>query len=352
MPPERTITPRNHLLFDPWNTESSGHQRSDSNPGTSWRRTRGAKLAQQLRTGDSTINSFVYRGTKGGSAEKVYEKGEWEWDWGGDARGGRGGAGFEKKGRNGNGKGEEREDGQRDIRFMMRAGKDGNGAGVGAGEKRLDTEGKGKMGGSPLASTSVLTLTSTSTSTPPTSTSHTETGDTSSEPVSASIPDPTPSFERPSTQTPGAFNMDPTPNSTPSTSIQQSLPSAPLKPLHEESNILRNTTIYINGQTTPLISDHKLKSLLVSHGATLSLSLSRRITHVIIGKPNGGPGKGGAGGGLAAGKIQKEISRGGWRGIRVVGVEWVLESIKAGKRLPETRFAVNLLGQRSVLEFM
>ncbi|KAL4968535.1 uncharacterized protein BDV14DRAFT_196837 [Aspergillus stella-maris] len=343
MPPERTITPQNHLLFDPWNTASSGHQRSDSNPGTSWRRTREAKLAQQLRTGDSTINSFVYRGPNGGSAEKVYEKGEWKWDWSGDARGGRGGAGFERKGRNGNGKGEEREDGQRDIRFMMRAGKGGT------SDRQVD--GKGKADSSPVTSLSTSTSTVTAPASTPTSVSKTS-RDAGSEIISASIPNSTQSSEPPSTQTPGAFNMDPTPNPTPSTSREQSLQNTPLQPLNEESSILRNTTIYINGQTTPLISDHKLKSLLVSHGATLALSLSRRITHVIIGKPNGGPGKGGAGSGLAAGKIQKEISRGGWRGIRIVGVEWVLESIKAGKRLPETRFAVNLSGQRSVLGFM
>ncbi|KAL4956909.1 hypothetical protein BDW69DRAFT_181157 [Aspergillus filifer] len=346
MPPERTINPKNHLLFDPWNTASSGHQRSDSKPGTSLRRIREAKLAQQLRTGDSTINSFVHRGPKRGSAEKVYEKGEWEWDWGGDARRGRGGAGFEKRAGKG-GTVEEREDGQRDIRFMMRAGKGG------APARQVDGKSKGKVDSSPA--TSLSTSTSKPPSSTPTSASEIS-RDAGSEIVSASIPEAVSTQSSDplstSTQTPGVFNMDLTPSTTPSTSTQQSLPPTPLQPLHEESNILCNTIIYINGQTNPLISDHKLKSLLVAHGATLSLSLSRRITHIIIGKPNGGPGKGGAGGGLAAGKIQKEISRGGWRGIRVVGVEWVLESIKAGKRLPETRFAVNLSGQRSVSEFM
>ncbi|RAL15053.1 uncharacterized protein BO97DRAFT_237240 [Aspergillus homomorphus CBS 101889] len=116
--------------------------------------------------------------------------------------------------------------------------------------------------------------------------------------------------------------------------------------------IFASLTIHINGQTTPLISDHTLKRLLVTQGATLSLSLSRKITHVIIGVPNAGPGNGGAGGGLAATKIQKEIQRGGWKGIKVVGLQWVLDSIKAGKRLSEGRYAVQLGGrQRSVLGF-
>ncbi|EAW18406.1 uncharacterized protein NFIA_083580 [Aspergillus fischeri NRRL 181] len=117
--------------------------------------------------------------------------------------------------------------------------------------------------------------------------------------------------------------------------------------------ILKGTSIYINGSTMPHISDHRLKSLLVSHGAEIAISLSRKtVTHVIIGKPNGGPaGHSGAGGGLAAGKLQREISRGGWRGVKVVGVEWALESIKAGKRLSEGPFAMDLApgGQRSVM---
>ncbi|GIJ98899.1 hypothetical protein Aspvir_001021 [Aspergillus viridinutans] len=120
-----------------------------------------------------------------------------------------------------------------------------------------------------------------------------------------------------------------------------------------ERKILAGTTIYINGSTMPHISDHRLKSLLVSHGAQVAISLARRsVTHVIVGKPNAGPGAGaGAGGGLAAGKLQREIARGGWRGVKVVGVEWVLESIKAGKRLSEGRFAMDLApgGQRSVM---
>lgn len=88
--------------------------------------------------------------------------------------------------------------------------------------------------------------------------------------------------------------------------------------------ILTGATIYINGSTMPLISDHKLKHLLVSHGAKLSLVLSRSVTHIIIGRPNSPHSVGaskGAGGGLAAGKLQKEIERCG-RGVKVVGVEW------------------------------
>ncbi|OJK03358.1 hypothetical protein ASPACDRAFT_56783 [Aspergillus aculeatus ATCC 16872] len=108
---------------------------------------------------------------------------------------------------------------------------------------------------------------------------------------------------------------------TPSTSCETIPPSLHIEPMNNKK-VFSSLTIHINGQTTPLISDHALKRLLVSQGATLSLSLSRKITHVIIGVPNAGPGNGGAGGGLAATKIQKELQRGGWKGVKIVGVQW------------------------------
>ncbi|KAH6649771.1 hypothetical protein F5144DRAFT_21640 [Chaetomium tenue] len=102
--------------------------------------------------------------------------------------------------------------------------------------------------------------------------------------------------------------------------------------------IFDGLVIYVNGSTHPLVSDIKLKHLVSEHGARMSLHLGRRqVTHVILGKPSGP--NGGAGGGLAGGKLEREIRRVGGCGIKFVGVEWVLESIKAGKRLPEARFA-------------
>jgi hypothetical protein len=115
--------------------------------------------------------------------------------------------------------------------------------------------------------------------------------------------------------------------------------------------IFRNLCIYVNGSTAPLISDHKLKHLLAKHGATLSLSLGRRIfTHVIVGKTVS---NGGAGGGLAGSKIQKEITRVRGKSIKFVTAEWAVESIKAGRRLNEAQFLNTRLvapsGQKSVL---
>ncbi|KAB8303063.1 hypothetical protein EYC80_004516 [Monilinia laxa] len=117
--------------------------------------------------------------------------------------------------------------------------------------------------------------------------------------------------------------------------------------------IFDELVIYINGSTYPLVSDHKLKQLLAENGARMSMHLGRRqVTHIILGKPSQGVGSG-AGGGLAGGKLEKEIRRIGGCGVKYVGVEWVLESIKAGKRLPETRFSnlkVAPKGQRSVYD--
>lgn len=115
--------------------------------------------------------------------------------------------------------------------------------------------------------------------------------------------------------------------------------------------IFQNLCIYVNGSTAPLISDHKLKHLLAKHGATLSIALGRRsVTHVILGNTVS---KGGAGGGLAGSKIQKEISRVRGKGIKFVTAEWAVESIKAGKKLNEAQFSnIRLVapnGQNSVL---
>lgn len=87
------------------------------------------------------------------------------------------------------------------------------------------------------------------------------------------------------------------------------------------SKIFDGLVIYINGSTHPLISDHKLKHLLAQNGARMSIHLGRRqVTHVILGKPSGP--NGGAGGGLAGGKLEKEIRRVGGCGVKYVGVEW------------------------------
>ncbi|KAJ5571745.1 hypothetical protein N7535_005405 [Penicillium sp. DV-2018c] len=126
--------------------------------------------------------------------------------------------------------------------------------------------------------------------------------------------------------------------------------------LKSTSNIFAGVTVFVNGSTLPQISEYKLKHLLVGNGARTSIYMARKtVTHVIIGQPNTGTGNGaavsGAGGGLAAGKLQQEIARGGWKGVKVVSVDWAIESIRAGRRLAESRFPgmhVAAKGQRSV----
>ena len=101
--------------------------------------------------------------------------------------------------------------------------------------------------------------------------------------------------------------------------------------------IFNNLGFYINGSTAPTVSDHKLKQMLSENGGNVCLGLARRrVTHVIIGRPHDL--RGGAGGGLSGTKIQKEIQRIRGCGIRYVNVEWVMESLKAGKRLPEYQY--------------
>ncbi|KAK2750716.1 hypothetical protein FQN57_002789 [Myotisia sp. PD_48] len=96
----------------------------------------------------------------------------------------------------------------------------------------------------------------------------------------------------------------------------------------ENKQIFANVTVYINGSTSPLISDYQLKSLLVKHGAKLSMELGRRnVTHVILGRPNTKSqdsnlqGKG-VGGGLAGRKLQYEIQRTRGKPLQFVDVEW------------------------------
>ena len=91
----------------------------------------------------------------------------------------------------------------------------------------------------------------------------------------------------------------------------------------ERRKLFQNLRVYINGSTAPMVGDHKLKQLLAENGAGISIALGRRsVTHVILGTPNGCRNGPGAGGGLAASKIQKEIKRVGGCRVKYVGVEW------------------------------
>ncbi|KAH6697607.1 BRCA1 C terminus domain-containing protein [Plectosphaerella plurivora] len=86
-------------------------------------------------------------------------------------------------------------------------------------------------------------------------------------------------------------------------------------------HLFDGVVVYINGSTAPLVSDHKIRRILADNGAKISLHLGRRqVTHVIVGKPASG--SLGSGGGLAGGKLEKEIKKIGGCSVKFVGTEW------------------------------
>ncbi|EED21822.1 conserved hypothetical protein [Talaromyces stipitatus ATCC 10500] len=129
--------------------------------------------------------------------------------------------------------------------------------------------------------------------------------------------------------------------------------------VREEKGIFTHLTFYINGSTYPTISDHKLKHLLAEEGGNISLYLARKsVTHVILGSSatsnmsSAGTAGRKTGRLLASSKLQKEIvakTSGFGRGVKYVNVEWVIESIKAGKKLPEARFSPSTFSSMSRL---
>lgn len=109
--------------------------------------------------------------------------------------------------------------------------------------------------------------------------------------------------------------------------------------ISKSPQVFAGACIYINGSIYTTISDHKLKHLLVTHGARLSIHLGRRsVTHVILGRPNASAVPGAAGGGLSASKMQKEITKVMGNSVKFVTIEWVIESVANGNRAPEQRF--------------
>ncbi|KAJ5888779.1 hypothetical protein N7495_008820 [Penicillium taxi] len=310
-PPE----PQNQKFFDPWNSAATGHQRHASvyAGSASWKDTRALKLARQMRSGDCLLEgdadgdktARAFDGvctpdiglespseskleTNGGDSVRHTVNGSGEWRWVKDDEARRSRLGV------------------RDIRSFM-----------GVGKRKADDISK-----LPLEKKAKLV-------------------DDGRERERAVLPLP---LKAKSTS---ISNSTPTSTSSSSKFASTSTEKSPQK-----SKIFTGTTIYINGSTLPKISDHKLKHLLVHNGAKISISMTRKsVTHVVVGAPNAVGVGAGAGGGLSARKMQLEIGRGGWKGVRVVGVDWALESVEAGRRLAESRFEVLHVaekGQRSI----
>lgn len=288
--------PQNHEIFDPWNSSSTGHQQAE-NPyanTTAWRNTRGRKLERQFRSGDcvrsaddEVYKSMAFDGTvgplspEGNKNEKCHpsnkgsRSGTGEWRWVSEAEAKRAHTGV------------------RDIRSFMGVNKrkagDEEGGGKQLGKKKREREKlEFHTGREGVSSPRVVTTASTTTS-----------GSTSGSITSSTEPDSVPALANDATSAAGSDAKE---------------EPAPKK-------IFAGVTVYVNGSTLPQISDHKLKHLLVLHGARISIAMARKtVSHIIVGKS--GVAGAGAGGGLAARKLQQEIERGGWKGFRIVGVDW------------------------------
>ncbi|PGH14784.1 hypothetical protein AJ79_02800 [Helicocarpus griseus UAMH5409] len=307
--------------FDPWNSSSTGHQRAENfcTNTPEWQQVRSQKLGTQFDDNSG-------RGGRGGEWDWVsterYEEVRRKEEKIGDIRSFMGGV--KKKGRLEEGKNEN-------IAAVDGGIKKGNGAFVldDLGDEGGESDPSRKSG---------------RTSHSPFLAGNSGERDASIEThAQATLADPS-SVSSMKDIVPSSTSQPTQPS--PSLILQQT------PPVSRNNGIFANLTIYVNGSTS-LISDHKLKHLLVSNGANISLTLARRsITHVILGRPNKNQKGKGSGGGLAATKLQQEIQRVGGKGVKFVGVEWVLESVKAGCRLPEARFATLHMApdkQRSVM---
>ena len=284
MPPIRKhhqVTFNNHRVFDPWNSSSTGHQRGETSAGTAWRRTREEKLALQFSSSSSGDRE---RGDgRGCGYGDDDDDGEWVWMNDHPSLGNGNGHGH------GNGNESVKESSQKDIRDMFSVGK----------------------GSSSSSSSSFFSG-----------------GDNKVSCLSSSSSDITTTTKQNQDQPKISPQIQETTKKDQDQDQYQNQKQTPPK-------IFANLTIHLNAASSPLISDHALRHLLVAHGASLSLGVSRRVTHIIVGRPNTSSSSSsttgrdeskrsisGAGGGLSASKLQKEIAKAGCRGFRIVGVEW------------------------------
>ncbi|KAI6822779.1 hypothetical protein KC332_g10271 [Hortaea werneckii] len=275
--------PTKHI-FDAFNSSATGHQKAENrlSDSTSWRDSRNKKLREQ------------YSGGRGGGKRVSDTVGAGSLDFGQDGRTENGGWVKGAKGL--------RSDGQKSIVEMGRVSK--------------DTERPSKR--VKLEEDKPTKLVNPWTPVRKEDGSIRETSWTSHESSPSHLLSPLDS-------------IDSTPQQQSQQDAEEEGPEESLAP-----QIFRSLCFYINGSTMPTISDHRLKFVIRNHGGDLSIALGRRsVTHVIIGKTSA---QGGCGGGLAGSKIQKEIARQGGNAVNYVTAEWVTESIKAGKRLPESRF--------------
>lgn len=290
-------------FFDPWNSSSTGHQKADNRlaGSTSWRESRSLKLSAQFgggAGGGRRVADTVGAGSEDFGCDGRLENGGWE----------KGALGLREKGQlsvveSFGGRSGVRKGGVRDV----------------VGEKKVVVEEEEEEGllGIPSAQ--------------PLRDEWTQAQARVQEATQKPAREPVQKSTQPRAQEPGHEKEHEHDTGT----------------ISKTPQIFSGVCVYINGSTAPLISDHRLKQLLVTHGAQLSLHLGRRsVTHVILGRPNGSPLTSGAGGGLASSKIQKEIAKIGGKNVKFVTAEWVVESVRNGKRAPESMFEAVRLAQK------
>lgn len=268
--------PPTRVLFDPFNSSSTGHQRAENvlSGSTSWRDSRTYKLASQFkdssgRGGEQHLSDLVGAGSKEFGKDGRKRNGDWE----------KGAPGL-------------REDGWQDIRGMM----------TGSRKRGLE-ENRGESVGKKVKMVATFSLTSSLEQERHTDTKRSDAGSQRQEREAI----------------------------VPTTSATDISPAIPPK---QFPSIFKGLTIYLNGSTAPLISDHKLKSLVVSHGGNVGLGLARRtVTHVIIGET-----------GLAAGSIQKEVRKVRGESVKYVTALWVIDCVEAGRRKAEGPYLPEGLG--------
>lgn len=267
--------PRFGAAFDPWNSSSSGHQRPENNPGggTGWRTSRGLKLNAQLGTaaGAADKNGAINRNNTGGERmSDTWGRGSEDWD---DELGTIVPRGLRAR------------RGRTVADFLTKPGR-------------------------------MSQCTASSSSSAPAGSSS---GSKGEETLMDEKEGEEEEDEEEDRETTAGHN------DIGATREEIAVPKA--------RALFDGVVVYVNGSTYPLVSDHRLKQLLVGNGAALSLHLGqRRVTHVILGKPtrsslsssSSGPGRsaGRGGGGLAGGKMEKEIRKVHGVGIKFVGVEW------------------------------
>ncbi|KAH9820839.1 BRCT domain-containing protein [Melampsora americana] len=95
-----------------------------------------------------------------------------------------------------------------------------------------------------------------------------------------------------------------------------------------DSKILKNVIAYINGYTGHQVTNQQLISMITSAGGEVRRMQSGRCTHIITSME------------LSGSKTQKEVMR-KKSGIPIVKPEWVIDSLRLGKRQAEWKYSVS-----------